>query len=80
MNDNATTDAAIRALPIYRLGFDAGRDVGLAIALHTITKEASRQQDLAAIANITLAPSDAYALARLTDLATVVAVYFRTTH
>jgi hypothetical protein len=53
--------------------------------METVVKEASRQQDLAAIANATLDASDAfrvaarheYASARLCDVATVVAVYFR---
>jgi hypothetical protein len=38
---------AIRALPIYREGFTAGRDVGLAIALAAITAERAHQERLA---------------------------------
>jgi hypothetical protein len=52
--------------------------------LETIVKEAARQQNLAAIANATMPAGDAYrvasnhahVLARLSDVATVVAVYF----
>ncbi len=37
----------IRELPIYRDGFSAGRDVGLAIALAAITAERAHQERLA---------------------------------
>jgi hypothetical protein len=78
----------IAKLPIYQDGFRRGTDLGLRLALETIVKEAARQQDLAAIANATVLPGDAfrvasrhqYALGRLSDVAAVVAVYFRATH
>jgi hypothetical protein len=54
--------------------------------LETIVKEIDRQRDLAVIANATVPPGESsfrnaarheYAGARLSDVATVVAVYFR---
>ena len=36
----------IRSLPIYRDGFSAGQDVGLAIALDAITAERGHQERL----------------------------------
>jgi hypothetical protein len=83
MNDTLPTHA--RTLPLYLAGVAVGRDIGLRIALEAIVKEAARQQNLAAIANATMPAGDAYrvasnhayALARLSDVAVVVAVYFR---
>jgi hypothetical protein len=55
------------------------------VSRETIVKEADRQRDSAALANVTLPPGDAYrvaskhayAFARLSDVAAVVAVHFR---
>jgi hypothetical protein len=74
-----------RQLPLYAQGFAAGRDVGLRIGLEAIVKEADRQRDLAIIANLGVPGAASYATAtkheytaaRLSDVATVVAVYFR---
>jgi hypothetical protein len=41
------TSHDIRRLPIYIDGFNAGRDTGLAIAMHAITRERVHQQQLA---------------------------------
>jgi hypothetical protein len=42
--------APARQLPIYQLGFDAGRDVGLMIALNAIVAEMARQDEAAPVA------------------------------
>jgi hypothetical protein len=42
MSSNATTDAAIRELPIYRLGWSDGHDLELRQALDAITSERVR--------------------------------------
>lgn len=47
MNDSIA-DNNIRALPLYRLGFDAGKDVGLRLALDALTAERVRQETMAA--------------------------------
>jgi hypothetical protein len=87
MND--TLPIHTRTLPLYLAGVSVGRAIGLRIALETIVKEIDRQRDLAIIANATLLPGGSsyqkaarheYALARLSDVATVVAVHFRATH
>jgi hypothetical protein len=86
MNDTLPIHA--RTLPIYLAGLAVGQDIGLRIALEAIIKEAARQTDLATIANATMPPGDAYRVAskhayaagRLTDVAGLVAVYFRATH
>jgi hypothetical protein len=66
-----------------------GRAIGLRVALETIVKEVDRQRDLAVIANATTTPGTGsfahasrheYARARLSDVAGVIAVYFRATH
>jgi hypothetical protein len=63
-----------------------GVGIGLRLALETITKEIDRQRELAVITNTTVTPGESsfrtaarheYARARLSDVATVVAVYFR---
>jgi hypothetical protein len=46
MNNSLSHDP-VRELPIYRDGFHAGRDVGLAIALAAITAERVHQERLA---------------------------------
>ena len=84
----STIPTHARTLPLYQSGLAVGRDIGLRIALETIVKEAARQQNLAAIANATMSAHDAYrvasnhayALGRLSEVATVVAVYFHATH
>jgi hypothetical protein len=87
MND--TLPIHTRTLPLYLTGVSVGRDIGLRLALEVVVKEIDRQRDLAAIANATTPPGESsfytaarheYALARLSDVATVVAVYFRATH
>jgi hypothetical protein len=42
MSSNATTDANIRALPLYRLGWSDGHDLGLRQALDAITARAGQ--------------------------------------
>jgi hypothetical protein len=78
-----------RELSLWQDGFDVGQDVGLRLALEVVVKEHERQRGLAAIANeaglsgessFRAAARHEYALARLSDVATVVAVYFRATH
>jgi hypothetical protein len=59
-----------------------GRAIGLRVALETIVKEIAAQDDQAVIAVVTGANTaeaavHEYARARLSDVATVVAVYFR---
>jgi hypothetical protein len=84
MSDTLPTHA--RTLPLYLPGLTVGRDIGLRLALETIVREVDRQRDLAVIAKATTAPGESsfrnaarheYARARLSDVATVVAVYFR---
>jgi hypothetical protein len=42
---NSLAHDSARALPLYRDGFSAGRDVGLAIALAAITAERATRND-----------------------------------
>jgi hypothetical protein len=79
----------VRAMPGYNAGLAHGVDIGLRLGLETIVKEIARQRDLAVIANATTTPGTGsfahasrheYARARLSDVAGVIAVYFRATH
>jgi hypothetical protein len=81
MNDSLTQDP-IRALPIYRQGFEAGQDVGLMVALNVIVAEMTRHDDAATVA--ALDPhhhSDAarhqYCAGRLLAVGRIVAERFR---
>lgn len=46
ISSNATTDANIRALPLYRLGWSDGHDLGLRQALDAITSERVRLEQV----------------------------------
>jgi hypothetical protein len=72
----------IRALPLYRDGLDAGRDIGLVIALSAICGELARQDAATVIATATDPNSPAasrheYAAGRLLDVGQIVAGRFR---
>jgi hypothetical protein len=73
------TTANIRQLPIYVEGFHAGQDVGLRIALDAITQERIRQTLLQDTYPGSPAEAfrDAYAAARLGDVAKVIGARFR---
>lgn len=70
-----TTDRDITQLPIYRDGFNAGRDVGLRLALDALTAERIRQDRLAAAGS--RLEQIAYADGVLLAVAKVVARCFR---
>jgi hypothetical protein len=70
----------LRELPIYRQGFDAGRDVGLRLALDALTAERVHQDELAAAEPDSGSPAAArlaYTAAVLFDVTEVVAGRFR---
>jgi hypothetical protein len=87
MNDNLPIHT--RTLPLYLAGVAVGQDIGLRLALEVIVAEAERQRDLAILVSVAhFRRSDSFAAAakheftaaRLSDVASVVAAYFRATH
>lgn len=81
--DSYATEHDIRALPIYRLGFDAGRDAGLVIALSAITAERRRLERITPRSDTYPSHSPnaaciAYADGRLLEVARTIGAIFRT--
>jgi hypothetical protein len=74
---NSLTHDPARALPLYRDGFSAGRDVGLAIALAAITAERVHQERLARDPDARSPACRVYADGVLLALAKVMARRFR---
>jgi hypothetical protein len=75
-----TSDANIRALPIYRLGWSEGHDLGLRQALDAITAERRRLDELASRdhdSHSMTAARIAFAGARLGTVAQAIAAIFR---
>jgi hypothetical protein len=79
MDSNATADTNIRALPIYRLGWSEGHDLGLRQGLDAVAAERTRLDALADVhASSTHSPAHlAYADGRLAAVALVIAGIFR---
>jgi hypothetical protein len=76
-------DQLTREHPAYRTGFNAGRDVGLVVALTAITTELTRQVYAAADVSVTSADASAalpheFAAGRLLAVARIVGAAFRT--
>jgi hypothetical protein len=78
---NSVYDQITRDHPAYRAGFNAGRDVGLIIALTIITGKEAGQDASAIVASLDIRQPGAarheYASGRLHAVATIIAVRFR---
>ena len=70
-----------RQLPLYTDGFNAGRDIGLMVALNAIVAEMTHQDDAATVAALDPRQQDAarhqYCAGRLLAVGRIVAGQFR---